>query len=218
MDLILEELTRTDKFNQGIPQIKMVEAGTWREKLAVALCHLSIEHHHGVITLSQDRHYSPALALFRPQMEAWLRSMWVDQMATDGELNAFMDGEEFVMVPSSKNDGTLKKKRIPPPIRDIILSIKDEGERQALLDNYDSTWSVLCDFTHGGALQIKARLQSDGMRTIYPERNIAGLIHASTRLQYLAMMEMAELLNDADLGRYIHDLFNSIYYPSDKVK
>ncbi|MGJ7541903.1 DUF6988 family protein [Variovorax sp. LT1R16] len=206
-----DELVLNEKFLQQIPQIKRVAEGTWREQIAIALCHLSIEHHSGLITLIQERQLSPALAMFRPQMEAWLRSMWVSQQAPEKELQAFMKGEEFVLVANKRNGGVDKKKRIPPPIREIIERVRDDVEREALLSNYDSTWKSLCDMTHGGPLQVNARLQAHGIETIYPDLHIGGLVHASTRLAYLAMMEMAEVLHDPELRDGIHELFLSIY-------
>lgn len=181
-----------------IPQIKRVAEGTAREQIAIALCQLSVEHHSGIITLTQNSQWSPAFALFRPQMEAWLRSQWVRYIVTEDRLAQFMSG-----------DATIN-----PPPRQIILAIPDEEERAVLINNYDTTWSGLCDYTHGGAMQIKARLQPDGIETKFPDDHIAGLVNASTRLAYLAMMEMAELLKDEELHTSVHSLFVSIYPPN----
>lgn len=60
-------------------------------------------------------------------------------------------------------------------------------------------------------LQVNARLQAHGIETIYPDLHIGSLVHASTRLAYLAMMEMAEALHDPELRDGIHELFLSIY-------
>lgn len=205
-----EELVLNEKFLQQIPQVKGVAEGTRREQIAVALCHLSVEHHSGLITLIKERHFSPALALFRPQMEAWLRSMWASQQASEEELQAFMNGGEFVLLANKKSGGA-QRKRIPPPIREIIENVGDDDEREALLSNYNSTWKSLCDMTHGGSLQVNARLQGHGIETIYPDLHIGGLVHASTRLAYLAMMEMSEVLRDPEMRDDIHELFLSVY-------
>lgn len=214
MSRIQDELVLREKFMRQIPQIRRVAEGTRRDQIAVALCQLSIEHHDGLITLVQDGQFSPAFAMFRPQMEAWLRSLWVSGQAPDNELEAFMAGEEFVPAMNPKTSLMDKKKRIPPSIKESIGDIKDANERDALLENYEKTWKFLCDLTHGGAYQINARLQEHGIEARYPEEHIGGLVHASTRLSYLAMMEMGERLQDEELMDSVHNIFTSIYPPT----
>jgi hypothetical protein len=190
-----EALERADRWIQNLPPIYRIEKGTNREQTAVQLLHLSVEHHSGIVTLVQNEQFSPAFALMRPQQEAWLRAIWARSQATDNELKRFLDG-------SDKRGPSLKK---------IIDALADKEERAVLQANYDTVYHHLCDYTHGGANQIKARDHIEGVQTFFTDESIRWLVDSSARMSYLALMEMAEVIDDSQLLQFIHAHFLSVY-------
>jgi len=195
MTLIHDALVAADKFVSSIPVITVIEDLAWRDTIALGYCHLSLEHHAGMMALAHGNHRTPLFALFRPQMEAHLRALWARRIAPDDRLRAFLDGDET----------------INPSARQIILQHPIEDEREALLAQHDGSWSSLCDYTHGGARQIHARLAPGDMETKFPDAHVAACVNASASLAFLSLLEMAELLKDERLFYFIQDSYFDAY-------
>lgn len=196
MTLREDALLRAHQFMHGLPELRTLADGTWREMVAINFAHLSVEHHSGIVVLVQEEQYSPAFALFRPQMEAWLRALWARWIAAEDRLRAFIEGDAS----------------INPKPRHIITQLPNDEEREALLQQYDQSWSHLCDFTHGGALQIQARMQEHGVQTFFADDTIRGLVDASPTMAYLTVLEMSELMKAPELTTEVQQLYASLYH------
>ena len=52
---------------------------TDRARISLALLHLSLDHYRGIISLIEHEILGASLALFRPQVEAYVRGVWFDR-------------------------------------------------------------------------------------------------------------------------------------------
>lgn len=170
-------------------------ATTHRTRVSVGLLHLSLEHQRGIIALADHGIFGSALALFRPQYEAYIRGVWFYWCASDGQIETFLSGEE------------------PPKIRYLIEEVeKLEGyEGKALSKVKAEIWATLNDYTHGGAIQVKARNAQDEITNNYNPDHIGGVVQATVGLAYSAGAAMAKIGENPELANGLMALHKRIY-------
>ena len=167
------------------------EPRTW---MAATLYHLSIGHQFGIHALVRDGINGSATALVRPQLEAYLRGLWVRHIADDDALSAV-----------ERNERDL------PGVRAIIAKLPADHER--VRDIVTPIWSDLCDYTHGGFIQIAARAHETGIGEQYRPGHMEILLATSCTLLVLGAVGMAELMQDESLGEVLWDAFVQIMKP-----
>ena len=172
---------------------------TMRSRVAVALQHLCIEHHQGTFTLIEQNVRGSAFALYRPQFEAYARGLWYQYCAADAEIHRYVRGEEPPRIGKMASD----LKRVTGYPGHVILEVKQR------------TWGAMCAFTHGGAVQVKARSVGDEIRQSYSDRHAAQLLDSTAVLSYLAALAIAAVADDADLAKRLYEthqpIFDSVY-------
>ncbi|MBR8005648.1 DUF6988 family protein [Burkholderia vietnamiensis] len=158
---------------------------TVRQHMSAAFQHLCLEHHVALIHLVQADIYGAAFALYRPQFDAFTRGAWVRACAPDDWIEGFRSGDKQ-----------------PPNLKDLISDLERvEGYGDGFLSSFrDTAYGLLCDFTHGGAVQIQARVASGAIKQRWAEEHIAGLLRSSSALTYLACIEIAHLADDKTLA------------------
>ena len=168
---------------------------TTRSRVSVSLQHLCIEHHTGIHTLVDHGVLGSAFALFRPQFEAYARGAWYHFCATEDELSGFLRGSQ------------------PPRIDTLIEQLECKGAfaEGNLRRMKSETWRNLCDFTHGGVIQVKARNTRDEVVRNYKLEHVAGLLTASATLALLAGTAIAAALNSESLATSLQTAYRSIY-------
>lgn len=168
---------------------------TTRSKVSVSLQHLSIEHHTGIHTLVDHGVLGSAFALFRPQFEAYVRGVWYHFCATEDDLSRFLKGSQ------------------PPRIDTLIQQLEHKGAYAEgnLRRMKSETWRNLCDFTHGGAIQVKARNTRDEIVRNYQLEHVAGLLTASATVALLAGTAIAAILESESLATNLQAAYRSIY-------
>lgn len=168
---------------------------TNRARLSVGLLHLSLEHQRGIIALADNQIYGSALTLFRPQFEAYVRGVWFHWCASDQQVSSFLEGNE------------------PDRIQVLIDAVeKLEGhEGKALSQIKAEVWKTLNDYTHGGAIQVKARNTKDEIADNHNPDHIAGLVQASVGLAYSAGAAIAKIADNAELANNLMALHKRIY-------
>jgi hypothetical protein len=168
---------------------------TMRSRVAVALQHLAIEHHQGVHTLIESNVRGSAFALYRPQFEAYARGLWYQYCATDTEVTRYVRGEE------------------PPRIGKIASDLADiTGDSgRVVLEVKRRTWGTMCAFTHGGAVQVKARSVRDEIRQSYSDLHAAQLLDSTAVLSYLAALGIAAVADDGDLAERLYQSHQPIF-------
>jgi len=158
-----------------------------RLSVAIALQHLSMEHHQGIHVLVSQGVVGPALALLRPQFETYVRGAWFHNCATEAQVEAFLKGGD------------------PPGIGRLIDDLeKIEGFSCGTLGKLKkSAYRNFCDFTHGGAIQVKARHSRDEVISNYHPEQVIGILEASTALSLHAAVAIATAAEDAVLANQL---------------
>jgi hypothetical protein len=60
---------------------------TLKPRVSLSLLHLSLEHCRGITSLIRYEVFGSALALLRPQVEAYIRDVWFDRCAQEEDAN-----------------------------------------------------------------------------------------------------------------------------------
>lgn len=168
---------------------------TDRTRVSVSLHHLCIEHHTGIHTLVDHGVLGSGFALFRPQFEAYVRGAWYCFCATEDEIIKFLRGSE------------------PPRIDRLIeqLELRGAFDEGTLRRMKSELWRNLCDFTHGGQIQVKTRNTRDEVVRNYKLEHVSGLLTASATLSLLAGVGIAAAIDSDLLATKLHGAYRSIY-------
>ncbi|OIR08418.1 hypothetical protein GALL_92120 [mine drainage metagenome] len=166
-----------------------------KARVSVSLHHLSIEHHTGIHSLVDQGVYGSACALFRPQLEAYVRGAWYFFCATEAQIDGCLAGGE------------------PPKFGAMIkdLEAKEGFDSGSLSRLKAEVWGSLNDYTHGGVIQIKARNTRDEIISRHAPEHIAGLITSSATLSFLAGVGIAAVANNNELAVRLNNAYNNIY-------
>ena len=167
-----------------------------RTRVAAALHQLSLERYTGLHVLVGAGVPSAAFALYRPQLEAYIRGAWYHRCATDEQIDDFIAGEE------------------PPSPKKQMMALERSGafDPGSLVRLKEMTWKNLCDFTHGGAIQVKARAAKLGqISQNFKLEHVAALLTSSATTAFLASIGIAAVADDEQTVLQLRDAFNSIY-------
>lgn len=168
-----------------------------RTRVAAALHQLSFEHFTGIHVLINAGIPSAAFALYRPQLEAYVRGAWYHRCATDEQVAQFLTGAE----PPS------------PGTQIEALEAMELFDRGSLSQLKKATWRNLCDFTHGGMIQVKARAATaNEIAQNYKVEHVAGMLTASATTAYLAAVGLAAVAENDAIALHLRDAFNAIYH------
>ena len=168
---------------------------TNRLRVAVSLLHLCIEHQTGIHSLVNLGVIGSAFALLRPQLEAYVRGIWYHRCATDQQVTAFLGGAE------------------PPKIGALIgaLQTLDGFDAVLLNDLKKKVWRNLNDFTHGGTIQVKARISMNEIASNYKYEHIAGLLASAATFSLLAGVGLAAAIGSESLAQGLYAAYHRIY-------
>ncbi|WP_430231787.1 DUF6988 family protein [Paraburkholderia tropica] len=166
-----------------------------RSGVAVALQHLCIEHQQGAYMLIEQNVRGSAFALYRPQFEAYARGLWYQYCASDTDVDRYMQGAE------------------PPRIGKIASDLETVTgyPGSVVLEVKKGSWGAMCAFTHGGAVQVKARSVGDEIRQNYSDRHAAQLLDSTAVLSYLAALAIAAVADDGDLAKELYETHQQIF-------
>lgn len=164
-------------------------------RVAAALFHLCTEHQQAVHTLANHGLMGSAFAILRPQFEAYVRGVWYHRCATDDQLDAFIKGAE------------------PPRIGQLLSDIAKIADfnSESLIATKTGIWGVLNDFTHGGSVQVRARLTPTEIARNYKTEHIVGMLRWSSILSFMGYVGMASIAENDLLANNLRDCFHSIY-------
>ncbi|MGD0520367.1 MAG: hypothetical protein ABSA48_03840 [Terracidiphilus sp.] len=154
-----------------------------RSYLSGACLHSSIEHGFAILVLVDKDLYGSALALIRPQFEAYVRGIWLAQCASDSEVDK-AGHDEF------------------PKINSMIESLEQPGLLDsALLSTIkDDAWKSLNSLTHTGYQQIGPRLNKDGIGSYFDDDQIRVALNWAEALTILCAVAFAGLAKDDQLA------------------
>jgi hypothetical protein len=167
-----------------------------RARVAAALHQLSIEHYTGIHVLVGTGVYSAAFALYRPQLEAYVRGAWYHRCATDLQVSGLISGDES------------------PSLKVQMLDLERNGafDPGSLIHLKTMTWKQLCDFTHGGSLQIKVRAATIGeIRQDFRPAHVAALLVASATTALLAGVGLAAVAENEAMALELRDAYRAVF-------
>ena len=169
-----------------------------RLRVAMALQHLCMEHHQGVHVLVSQGVIGSAFALLRPQFETYVRGTWFHRCASDEQIQAFLDGSD------------------PPRLDTLINELEkvEEFDCGTLGELKKSSYRNLCDFTHGGMVQVKARNSMDEVFSNYRPEHVINILEASTAFSLQAAIAMAMAAEDNDLANRLLERYQEIHKES----
>jgi hypothetical protein len=166
-----------------------------RDRIAVSLQHLCIEHHSAIHTLVNHRVHGSAFALIRPQFEAYVRGAWFHFCSNEGHVASFIAGSD------------------PPKIDSLISDLEKLGAYDAgnLSLMKKEVWKNMNDFTHGGIVQVKARVTRDEIRSRYRDEDLIGLLGSSSTFALLAGVVIASVGHLDELAENLKQEFHRAY-------
>jgi hypothetical protein len=171
-----------------------------RKRVSATLLHLSLEHHGAIQLLISNKphpHYGSAFALLRPEFEAYVRGVWFHRCASDQELADFTENDK---LPSGGIDELIRAIETIPGYEDGLLKSTKK-----------STWKTMCDFTHGGRIQLVSRNSYTEISSNYTEEQIHELISAACSITLVVSVAFAALLDNNAMSNEILSSYKLLF-------
>ncbi|HTF66992.1 MAG TPA: hypothetical protein VK638_30345 [Edaphobacter sp.] len=125
--------------------------------------HLAMTHHHSIISLSSDGGDASALALGRCLVDAHLRGLWLNDVASEDQVKRLASGDYNF-----------------PGWRDLLAAISPRYP-DGLFVHADKNYGKMCGFNHGGPEQVMWLIDAEGtISPNYPEDLITSNMRLST--------------------------------------
>jgi hypothetical protein len=141
-----------------------------RVRLSLAYAALNLEHQAAIRILVEQNHRGSAFALFRSQVEACFRGLWVQRLASDEQAEAIRrDGAEPFGY-----------------FRDMAAELDAALGTANLFQGIAGSWRALNGFTHSGLEQLSRRFNADGdLAPNYTDEFTLSLMKASASTSLL---------------------------------
>jgi hypothetical protein len=165
-----------------------------RHRFALALLQTSLEHSVAIRFLIKHCLVASALALYRPQMEGYVRGLWILHCATDAQVDAFRAGKDVI-----------------PKLPLLTQALDDALETKRFTEMRLALSRKLNDFTHGGAIQAGQRLQNSVLQSNFDHNDALGLLNASTILAHMARQDLALTNGRTDIVLVLDKLLDDIF-------
>lgn len=145
-----------------------------RKTVGMGCLSSSLEYHAAVHLLCGNKRYGAAVALLRPQFEAYTKGVWFINCSTDIQVNkAYEDkfDKKFNKIISG-----IEHKKVPgwEDIKEIEKSY----------------WSLLCGFTHTGQPQLARRFNGQNITPNYHPHYIASALNLADTVAFKVLMEV----------------------------
>lgn len=164
-------------------------------RLAIALFQLSIDHHLSIRLLIDNGMLPSAKALYRPQLEAYVRGLWIHLCAIKLQIDQFLNEGKIPSIGVMLNE----------------LEIIDDSFWKNLRIVKDEIWSRLCDLTHGGSEQALSRFTKGEIGCQFSAKEALGYLMASTTLSYMAGLGLAAAINNENILLQLHSSYHQIF-------
>ncbi len=180
--------------------------GNQRNALAVTLLRACLDHGRAMAVLiatHAEEYGASAIALERAQIETLFRGAFFARVATDQEVQYFIDNDK--MPERAGPDG--KPRRLNPrALAPLIGDVLSAGDNQTLSNFVDKGWNALCGLVHGGMATVANYHNAEiGFRI---EAKVAADICAQAMaLTQLAMVAIAAISTNSDEQK--SDLFQA---------
>ncbi len=136
---------------------------------------VALEHHAGIVLLVRFGKLASAFALLRPEIDSYLRGLWLASSATDAEVSGFLSGDSA--PGSEKLSHRLEAEGILDP--DSLTAIQRE------------MWCAVCDYTHTGCRQIVRHLTDSTVESAHDPEEIVELLSCANAWALMAAIGVA---------------------------
>lgn len=153
--------------------------GGVRKRTAHAILQQTMDIDDAILILLEARLPGPALALARPLFEGYIRGFWIQEYASDKEIEKFNNGKS-------------------PDLPKILKAIGNDNISGArwIQNSRNANWKSFCDLTHGGSEHVKRRSTLHTVEPKYPVRELEGLVRFGIEVRLRIGAEWLSLLND----------------------
>lgn len=125
--------------------------------------HIVVTHTNSIITLASDSADASAMALMRPLVEAHLRGLWLHDVASDDQIQGFIEG----------------KRTFPTRWNEILTAIQPRYPA-GLFVHAERNYETMCGYTHGGVEQVSRVIDAEGqIRSNYPDELVSSNMRLS---------------------------------------
>lgn len=164
-------------------------AASRRMKLAGACMLVSLTHHGSIPSLIKDGRLVSAFALLRPQIDSYIRGLWIAYLARDEEIDGVCNGDD------------------PPSTRKLILQLEASGhfDPQSLSTIGQAIWPTVCDFTHTGIRVLVRHLTPTEIAPAFEDDEILEVLASADSWAYLAAISIAGLAENDALAKRLLD-------------
>lgn len=171
-----------------------------RNRISAACFHLALEHHEAIVHLIRHNLSGSAFALIRPLFEGYVRGIWLGKCATELELCSFQKG--------------ILEKKFGELLSDVEkYNAYDDG---ILTEVKKNSWSAMCDFAHGGALQINRRITSDSIAANYKCEEIVEVLTFASAIGILLTAEVAVLAQQLHIVPKLHEEMKKLEFQKNR--
>lgn len=166
----------------------LVLKGDLKSRIVYALRHLSLSHYSSFVLLMRSKKNASAAALLRPQYEALIRSLYLDECATDKEIEYFSNRKE------------------PKKLYEMVKLLDAEWESKTMSNSYRKLKNVMNSYTHGGIEQLEQRFTADELIENFSDAKRIQLLTLSKNYANITAYYAAVGLGREDLGNiFIND-------------
>jgi hypothetical protein len=157
-----------------------------RTVLVIGAADQALEHHEAVWRLTESNLNGSAMAMIRLVHDAMFRSLWLNAVATDEQVEQVSNDELDWRRISVRND-----------IKRVYFGTVEDPEKVAELDRVfgKKLWNVLSDYTHSGRRQIARRFTFNEVKPSYTERELAQALSAATEALLFCSVLLLKALN-----------------------
>lgn len=150
----------------------VIAAPSDRHSLAAAYFALSVEHREAVVLLLKNGAFSSAFALVRPAYEACMRGFWALSLADEKHIVALL------------------KQNIAPKAENIISALAKQFPN-SVFGRLKASWRAMCDFSHGGGLQISRWLSGDRIGPTHSDEDALEILQYVDYVAVLAALGLS---------------------------
>jgi hypothetical protein len=160
---------------------------TAKANAAIVFFGLCMEHRESILVLLLIGARSSAFALVRSCFEAYMRGLWVMHLASDADLRLFFERGQC------------------PTLERIAQRLSQALSTPVFGEIKRSNWETLCDFAHGGNLQVSRWITEDGIGPTHSDEEALEMLHFADSYALLALVGMNEA---AGAGNDLREMFD----------
>ena len=200
MNYVTEFRKLLDFIEESLSGTKLVTKKS-RDKVALSLMNVTLDHAQGICTLLERGIFPPAMALQRVIFETYIRSIWIEKCATDQQVDRFIKSDRIAL--NAKKD---------LPFSTLIEQVESTIEAQTLFSEVKaSAGKILNSSTHGGMSQVDGYFDGNTIQHTYDQETINEMARLSTLftcMSFSAILDITENSKGEELAKTLLELIS----------